>query len=347
MRIKQFAQTVFVAAVLMLPFEASATDHQWNRYHWEKTTSGAVALTVGDCHTSGSGWSAILNNVLTGAFSLNGYVDADPNVDNWSDAGSPTYVSLQQVACNSSTAKIKSYNASYGDTGWLGLASISIYLGKDKHIAKGETKVNDYYKTAPSGYDGFNESIEWYHVLCQEVGHTIGVDHVVGATCMNTEERPLRYPEPNTNDALLLSSPGMYGHVHSGGGGGKKGGPPPGGAGPPSGLAKAFWAEQHDTLEEMFSAADAVVDVTVLSSAFDRHVGRGPAAVPVSRVVLRVNAVLSGVAARVIVLEQTRGPDLEVVDDPGYVVNDNYILYLRRLGANTFRTVNPQGRTRY
>ena len=69
-------------------------------------------------------------------------------------------------------------------------------------------------------------------------------------------------------------------------------------------------------------------------------------AVPVTRVVLRVEDTLGGFTRPVIVLEQTRGPGLELEDDPGYVTGDDYTLYLREIGNNTYRTVNPDGRIR-
>ncbi len=351
------------ALMLLQPSDAMAYNHQWNKYHWTKTSPDQLVLNVGDClgphPVQGASWSSILNDVLFQFY--NGSVpwfDPDTAIDNWSDAGAPN-LGLRLVSCDNKAANIKSYSDNYGDNGWLGLASIWIYVGKDKHIAKGETKVNDYYITL-AGYTGFDEDIEWQHVLCQEIGHTFGVDHVVDTTCMNTETRPLRFPEPNTGDQVLLNSSSMYGHYHSGSGGGGPGGGPPGGGppgggppggGPPAsgpvGLARAFWAERYDTAAEMFNAADVVVDATVISSRLDRYVGQGAAAVPVTRVVLRVNAILKGVTGPTIVLEQTRGPDLEIVDDPGYVSNDNYILYLRQLGRNTFRTVNAEGRIRY
>ncbi|MDA1327155.1 MAG: hypothetical protein O3C34_20740, partial [Proteobacteria bacterium] len=58
----------------------------------------------------------------------------------------------------------------------------------------------------------------------------------------------------------------------------------------------------------------------------------------------RVTVATKGSARGVIALEQTRGPDIEIQDDPGYVAGDNYTLYLRQTGRNTYRTVNPQGR---
>ena len=45
-------------------------------------------------------------------------------------------------------------------------------------------------------------------------------------------------------------------------------------------------------------------------------------------------------------MEQSRGPGFEIEDDPGYVRDDDYILYLRLIGTNTYRIVNPDGRVR-
>ena len=229
---------------------------------------------------------------------------------------------------------------------------------------EGKTRVNEYYITEEGYYD-FNEQIEWLHVLCHEIGHTFGFAHNLEGpdggtpddTCMNSETRPPRYPLPNVHDFELASSESMYGHYHGDGGGGDDGGEtakPCNRAGKPAGCVPSgalrghvVWAEHYETDEEMFDAADAVVDVTVRSSSFDRMVGRGQGAVPVTRVVLRVEDTLSGFTRSGIVLEQTRGPGLELHDDPGYVQGDSYTLYLREIGANTYRTVNPNGRIRH
>ena len=111
-------------------------------------------------------------------------------------------------------------------------------------------------------------------------------------------------------------------------------------------MGHAFWAEHYETDAELFDAADAVVDATVLSSNFNRMVGPANSSVPVTRVVLRVEDALGGFTRPVIVLEQTRGAGLEIVDDPGYVQGDSYTLYLREIGINTYRTVSPDGRIR-
>ena len=85
---------------------------------------------------------------------------------------------------------------------------------------------------------------------------------------------------------------------------------------------------------------------TYSPSTSGRNVGRGAAAVPISQVVLRVTENFKGGSRPVILLQQTRGPGLELEDGPGYVSGDDYLLYLRETEANTYRTVNPDGRIR-
>lgn len=318
-----------VGVTMMAGTSAGAlADHQWSSYHWNRDGVAVLQLNIGDNHDT-VGWSSML----------------DQAVADW-NAFSGAY--LEFAAVSGGSGDIESYNDNYGDTGWLGLASISVQRGKNKHIVSGSSKVNEYYITL-SGYDGFDQSIEQQHVMCQEIGHTFGLDHnregAVGGspddTCMNDETRPLRYPAPNSHDDELLND--MYGHDHgSDGGGGKEPKCHPV-FGCPA-VANVTWAEHYDDHADMFDAADAVVNATVLSSGFHRNVGRGAASVPVTRVMLRVTETLKGAARGVVVIEQTRGPGLEIRDDPGYVSGDNYTLYLRQTGGNTYRTVNPFGR---
>lgn len=316
--------------MLLIPRVARA-DHQWGSYHWKRETSDPLILTIGDNHVpvSPANWSLILADVVA----------------NW-DAFGGLYLGSQLVA--GGQGDIESYNDNYGNTGWLGMARISVTRGRNKHIVAGEAFANDYYVTL-AGYNGFDEPVEWQHVVCQETGHDFGFDHnregpdggLPDDTCMNDETRPLRYPFPNGHDTEQLDE--MYAHDHGDGGGG--GGPKK--CHPRFGCAQAahaIWAEAYRSQTEMFEASDLVVSARVQSSRLHRWVGRADRAIPVTRVRLRVSQVVKGEAAETLFLEQMWGDGFEIVDDPPYAAGQRYLLYLRQTDPDTYRIVNPKGR---
>jgi hypothetical protein len=83
-------------------------------------------------------------------------------------------------------------NAKYGNNGWLGIASIWI---SGSHITQGTVKMNDtYFNTAT-----YNKPSWKQMVLCQEIGHTFGLDHQDEnfnnqnlGTCMDYSNDPAR-----------------------------------------------------------------------------------------------------------------------------------------------------------
>ncbi len=376
-KLTSFASGFALATVVTLGVTSTAlATHQWSKYHWERD-GAPVSLVVGDHHhTIGSAaycstlddddgdgcpnWSNLLKTGASGTapdFPTTAYSSGGV-IPEWNGTGTEVapaeLATVFSVAVAGGSENIGSYNDDYGNSGWLGIATIYVTRGKNKHIVEGESKVNDYYVPEPilygKPYKGFNEEIEWLAVLCQEIGHDLGLGHTSGDTCMNTEDRPLRYATPNAHDYEQLIE--MYTHDHGDGGDGGGGG---GGGGGPGGCHPVFgcgtvvhvvWAESYETEEDMFDAADLVVGARVLSSGFSHSVGRGAAAVPITQVRLRVTDEFKGFAPRVILLEQTRGPGLELLDDPGYVTGDDYVLYLRETGPSIFRTVNPEGRIR-
>jgi hypothetical protein len=72
--------------------------------------------------------------------------------------------------CRPTDGRVEVCNYTYGKNGWLGVAQVWV---SGSHIVQGTTKVNDtYFNTAR--YD----TSAWRRlVMCQEVGHTLGLDH--------------------------------------------------------------------------------------------------------------------------------------------------------------------------
>lgn len=119
-------------------------------------------------------------------------------------------------SCRPTSGRVEVCGASYGNTGWLGLAQIWITGGV--HIVQGVVKNNDYY-FGSSTYQ-YNNAAEMQHVICQEVGHTFGLDHqsTDGSsldTCMdyyhNTSALDTQSTHPNKHDYEELAT--IYAHV--------------------------------------------------------------------------------------------------------------------------------------
>jgi hypothetical protein len=107
--------------------------------------------------------------------------------------------------CRPTSGRVEVCSASYGNNGWLGLAQIWITGGV--HITQGTVKNNDTY-FGSSSYQ-YNNTAEMQHVICQEIGHTFGLDHQseTGAslnTCMdyyhNTSASDTKSTHPNQGD---------------------------------------------------------------------------------------------------------------------------------------------------
>ncbi len=172
-------------------------NHAWNDYHWA-TRGTAFTLSLGnnltttewqnDLATVSSQWSSapLAERVLSTSVVVG------------NDIG-------RQKRCRPTSGRVEVCNASYGRTGWLGVATIWITSGS--HIVQGTVKVNDTY-LAPDSFYTYNTAEERLHVICQEVGHTFGLDHqdTSGATygtCMDyfhNVSRDARSTEPDQGD---------------------------------------------------------------------------------------------------------------------------------------------------
>jgi hypothetical protein len=193
--LKKLATSALVlAATLAVAAPAAANDHSWGGYHWSVT---ATSFTVNlDNNLTTPGWREI-GAASAADWSQASVLDAvlsGPLVDN--------------KRCKASSGRVEVCNGKYGRNGWLGIAQVWVSGG---HIVQAVAKMNDTYLA--TGYSDVNRQ----HVLCQEVGHTFGLDHTSedgsnDGTCMDYW-RELGNPSPNQGDYAMLSA--IYDHVHT------------------------------------------------------------------------------------------------------------------------------------
>ena len=195
-------RTILVAAslalVLALPAAVSAT-HSWGGYHWARTAN-PFTLKLGD--NVNSTWDPYLATT-SGDWSQSTVLDTTIVA-----GGSP------RKQCRPTSGRVEVCNGSYGYNGWLGVASISVTGGT--HITQGTVKLNDsYFNTA-----SYNTSAWRNLVMCQEVGHTFGLDHQDTTfdnpnlgTCMDYTNDPGTNQHPNKHDYDELAI--IYAHLDS------------------------------------------------------------------------------------------------------------------------------------
>jgi len=175
-------------------------NHSWGGYHWART-SNPFTLKLGD--NLSSGWKPYLSTTSS----------------DWSKSTvlDTTVVAGQATSkrCRSTSGRVEVCNGAYGYNGWLGMAQIWV---SGSHITQGTVKVNDSYFALAQ----YNNWAEKEHVMCQEVGHTLGLDHqdTSGAslnTCMdyyhNTSNSDTTSTSPNQHDYDELAT--IYAHLDS------------------------------------------------------------------------------------------------------------------------------------
>jgi hypothetical protein len=188
------------ATLVLFMFPSSAqANHSWGGYHWARTAN-PFTLQLGD--NVSSQWDSSLAGAST----------------DWSKS---TVLDTRVVAgqsnpqnCRGTTGRVEVCNSTYGNNGWLGIASISITGGT--HITQGTVKLNDtYFNTAQ-----YNTPAWRNLVTCQEVGHTFGLDHQDEnfnnanlGTCMDYTNDPSTNQHPNQHDYDQLVT--IYSHLDS------------------------------------------------------------------------------------------------------------------------------------
>lgn len=194
-------QAITVLATLGIAGVASvaSANHSWGGYHWART-SNPFTLKVGDNVTSA--WDSFLGTTAS----------------DWSQS---TVLDMTVVPggvknvkrCNPTLGRDEVCNGSYGNNGWLGVAQVWV---SGLHITQGTVKVNDTYFNS-STYN----SPAWRNlVICQEVGHTLGLDHQDEnfnnpnlGTCMDYTNDPSTNQHPNQHDYDELET--IYTHLDS------------------------------------------------------------------------------------------------------------------------------------
>jgi len=165
--LQRLTGAVSVGLLIAAVSTSSQATHSWGGYHWARTANPFI-LKLGNNLTAAD-WRAHL---------------AQTSQD-WNSGHTPVQTSIVNGTANKRCSMVAGTtqvcNGTYGNNGWLGLASINITGGT--HITQGSAKMNDtYFNTAT--YNNPNEKL---HVMCQEVAHTFGLDHQsTNGTSQNT-----------------------------------------------------------------------------------------------------------------------------------------------------------------
>lgn len=197
-----FRRSVYVAVAVFLVVGALATvvyaNHSWGSYHWARTAN-PFNLKLGD--NVSSTWDSYLNTT-SNDWSVSTVLDT-------------TVVSgrVNPKNCRATSGRVEVCNSKYGNNGWLGVASIWI---SGDHITQGTVRLNDTYFNTTK----YN-TLAWRNlVMCQEVGHTFGLDHQDEnfynqslGTCMDYTADPTPNQHPNQHDYDQLEA--IYAHPDS------------------------------------------------------------------------------------------------------------------------------------
>ena len=176
--------------------EAKA-NHSWGNYHWARQ-SNPFTLQLGD--NVSQTWDSYLGTASS----------------DWSNAGvldTKVASGLAKKNCRPTSGRVEVCNSTYGNNGWLGLAQI---WASGSHITQGTTKMNDTYFNTQK----YNTRAWRQMVMCQEVGHTFGLDHQDEVfdnpnlgTCMDYTNDPTTNQHPNQHDYDELAL--IYSHLDS------------------------------------------------------------------------------------------------------------------------------------
>lgn len=133
---------------------ATTIPQSWNGWHWART--GPLAISLGD--NVSAAWDPFIRQAAT----------------QWSQQQSIDFIVTAGLSnpatCGAKIGTVQACSANYGPTGWLGYANV---WTSGSYIVMATVKLNDYYFSQP----GYNNTAWRSLVACQEIGHTLGLDH--------------------------------------------------------------------------------------------------------------------------------------------------------------------------
>ena len=207
-RIRTALPVALLGAIILFASISAEASHSWGTYHWARIAN-PFTLKLGD-NVSGM-WDASLSTASSDW-------SADPSIL-FPGAGIVKVLTTTIVAgngiknCKATSGTVQVCNNKYGNNGWLGVAQI---WASGSHITQGTVRLNDTYFNTPS----YNTAAWRNLVMCQEIGHTFGLDHqdeIFGnpnlGTCMDYTDDPSTNQHPNQHDYWQLAS--IYSHGDS------------------------------------------------------------------------------------------------------------------------------------
>ena len=207
---RYFGAIVALLGVLSIGIGTANATHAWNGYHWSRT-SNPFTVTFGN--NLSSNWSSYLTTAASDWSLTSGACNnpSNPVRCNVVSGGS------KSRNCRPADGRVEVCNATYGNTGWLGIAGIYV---SGNHITRGYVKLNDTYFNTPT----YNTPAWHQAVTSQEVGHTLGLAHqdedfynadLLDAcgrgSCMDYSVDPSNNTTPNGHDYDELVI--IYSHV--------------------------------------------------------------------------------------------------------------------------------------
>lgn len=201
-----------MGALLLTAAGPAAASNSWGGWHWARSANPftlKVLNSTSDSRTpvGGQNWPTLLSAVAAD-WSQSTVLDLALQPQSVADQAA-------RAACAPSLGFVRVCNAENPDVTWLGLATVyPSVTGGGSHVEAATAQVNDSWFDTPL-YNATNAR----QVLCQEVGHTFGLDHQDTSgkdlnTCMDYATA-LDNPSPGSHDFQQLQT--IYSHLDSAG----------------------------------------------------------------------------------------------------------------------------------